>query len=181
MRRKAKPQTHSNLPCAILGCTESGDYKAPKSRYNTNEYQYLCLEHIREFNQAWNYFDGWNSQQIEDFMDATAHGHKPTWKIGTQPIFTDEHLRTSFFKMLGEEPPKTNKKPQNHIPKKIRDALITLDLEADVDISTVKVQYKKLVKKYHPDVNKGCKIAEEKFKDITNAYTILLKNYDAKL
>ena len=176
MRRKAKPQPHSDLPCTIFGCVGTGDYKAPKSRYNTNDYQYLCLDHVREFNQAWNYFDGWSRTQIEDFMDATAHGHKPTWKIGTQPIFTDEHLRTSFFKMLGEEPPKTSKKPQTHIPRKIRDALTILDLESDANITTIKAQYKKLVKKYHPDVNKNCKIAEETFKDITNAYKILCQS-----
>ena len=39
---------------------------------------------------------------------------------------------------------------------------------------TLRKQYKKLVKKYHPDVNREDKDAEEKFKQLTNAYSLLL-------
>ena len=36
-------------------------------------------------------------------------------------------------------------------------------------------KYKTLAKKYHPDKNGGDKKAEEKFKEITAAYRLLLK------
>lgn len=47
----------------------------------------------------------------------------------------------------------------------------------------IKKAYRKLAMKYHPDKNKGDKTAEEKFKEINNAYEILSepwkrKNYD---
>lgn len=37
----------------------------------------------------------------------------------------------------------------------------------------IKKAYRKLAKKYHPDVNKGDKTAEDKFKDISEAYEVL--------
>ena len=38
----------------------------------------------------------------------------------------------------------------------------------------IKKAYRKLAKKYHPDTNQGDKDAEEKFKQLTNAYSLLL-------
>ena len=37
----------------------------------------------------------------------------------------------------------------------------------------IKKAYRRLAKQYHPDVNKGSKSAEEKFKDISEAYNVL--------
>ena len=37
----------------------------------------------------------------------------------------------------------------------------------------IKKAYRKLAKKYHPDTNAGDTQAEQKFKEITEAYTIL--------
>jgi molecular chaperone DnaJ len=37
----------------------------------------------------------------------------------------------------------------------------------------IKKSYRRLAKQYHPDVNKGSKSAEEKFKDISEAYNVL--------
>ncbi len=174
MRSKTKETPHSGHPCAVGGCKEPGDYKAPKSRYNTDEHRYLCLTHIREFNQAWDYFNGWSREEIEAFMHDAAFGHRPTWKIGSQPLFTSDKLRDSFFHMLGEEPPK-GARTQPRISRKEREALSVLDLDPGADITLIKTRYKKLVKKYHPDVNTGDKEAEETFKHITAAYKLLLK------
>ena len=40
-------------------------------------------------------------------------------------------------------------------------------------IEEVKKEYRKLAKKYHPDANPGNQKAEEKFKDISEAYEVL--------
>ena len=50
------------------------------------------------------------------------------------------------------------------------------DSEEEITVEVVKKQYKKLVKKYHPDVNQNDSQAEEKFKLLGAAYkAILLK------
>lgn len=49
-----------------------------------------------------------------------------------------------------------------------------LDLETShVSIEEIKVAYRQAAKKYHPDLNVGDKLAEEKIKDINEAYQIL--------
>ncbi|MFX3849702.1 DnaJ domain-containing protein, partial [Streptococcus suis] len=58
-----------------------------------------------------------------------------------------------------------------------KDALAVLDLEHPSDKSKIKAQYRELVKKYHPDVNRGNARAEETFKKITRAYHHLLAHY----
>lgn len=50
----------------------------------------------------------------------------------------------------------------------------------------IKHSYRSLSKKYHPDLNNGDKVCEEKFKDILEAYSVLKeplkrKDYDLKL
>ena len=49
-----------------------------------------------------------------------------------------------------------------------------LDLETShVTIDEIKTAYRKAAKKYHPDVNVGDNLAEEKIKDINEAYRVL--------
>ena len=54
------------------------------------------------------------------------------------------------------------------------EALALLDLHPPVTRDDIKLRYKELVKKYHPDANGGDKGAEEKFKQIAQAYQTLM-------
>ena len=57
---------------------------------------------------------------------------------------------------------------------KIKDYYKILELEnSKVTIEQIKTAYRKQAKKYHPDVNVGNKIAEERIKDINEAYRVL--------
>lgn len=55
---------------------------------------------------------------------------------------------------------------------KYKDYYEILGVSRDADTSAIKSAYRKLARKYHPDVNKT-KEAEEKFKDINEAYEVL--------
>ena len=57
---------------------------------------------------------------------------------------------------------------------KIKDYYKILELEnSKVTVEQIKTAYRKQAKKYHPDVNVGNKIAEERIKDINEAYRVL--------
>ena len=49
----------------------------------------------------------------------------------------------------------------------------TLGVSRKASLSEIKKTYRKLARKYHPDVNPGDKTAEKKFKEITEAYDVL--------
>lgn len=55
----------------------------------------------------------------------------------------------------------------------VRDYYEILGVDRSADEQTIKRAYRKLAKKYHPDTNKGNAIAEEKFKEATEAYAVL--------
>lgn len=50
-----------------------------------------------------------------------------------------------------------------------------LGVPPDADKKVIQQTYRKLARKYHPDVNPGNKEAEEKFKTINEAYQVLSK------
>ncbi len=54
-----------------------------------------------------------------------------------------------------------------------RDYYEVLGVSRDADEATLKKAYRKVAKKYHPDVNPGDKEAEKKFKEASEAYAVL--------
>ena len=54
-----------------------------------------------------------------------------------------------------------------------RDYYEVLGVAKNADEKTIKKAYRKLAKKYHPDTNAGNPDAEKKFKEVTEAYSVL--------
>lgn len=66
----------------------------------------------------------------------------------------------------------------------VRDPYKTLGVDKKASDDEIKKAYRKLARKYHPDTNQGDEAAEEKFKEVQEAYSILSdeekrKQYDA--
>lgn len=64
-----------------------------------------------------------------------------------------------------------------------KDYYKTLGVDKKASAEEIKKAYRKMAKKYHPDANKDSKVAEEKFKGISEAYEVLSdkkkrQNYD---
>ena len=64
---------------------------------------------------------------------------------------------------------------------KKRDYYEVLGVDRNADANAIKKAYRKLAKKYHPDTNAGNPQAEEKFKEVTEAYNVLSDEKKRKL
>ena len=62
-----------------------------------------------------------------------------------------------------------------------RDYYEVLGVSKSADADAIKKAYRKLAKKYHPDMNPGDKQAEQKFKEVTEAYNVLSDTEKKKL
>lgn len=62
-----------------------------------------------------------------------------------------------------------------------RDYYEVLGIDKKADEKEIKKAYRKLAKKYHPDTNPGDKEAEQKFKEVTEAYNVLSDTEKKKL
>jgi curved DNA-binding protein CbpA len=164
-------------PCQIGGCAEAGVYKAPKSREELHNYQWFCLEHVRQHNQKWDFFAEMDSDDIEHFIRDSVHGHRPTWARESHLRNASQQLHEALYAFLHGD--RQVKKPLPPLSAKLRKALSAFDMDYPYTAEALKIQYRALVKKHHPDVNKGDKKSEETFKKITAAYHVLSEHLKA--
>ena len=52
------------MACEWAGCQNKGPHRAPKGRENSREYWHFCLDHVREYNQSYNFFQGMNPEDV---------------------------------------------------------------------------------------------------------------------
>ena len=168
--------------CAWPGCSASGNYPAPHSPRDLRRFIWFCLEHIREYNKSWNYFAGMNEHEIEAHRRADTTWHRPSWRFGTAGIDETSRFRDPFgFFKSGEAGANPNPGDAGHAHAghgsgKGGRMMAVLDLEAGFTLEELKRRYKTLVKRHHPDLHGGDRAAEERLKQINEAYTYLVAN-----
>src|SRR6266404_713192 len=69
------------ITCEWPECPNKGPHRAPKGRENAREYWHFCLDHVREYNQSYNFFSGMNADAVARYQKDALTGHRPTWKI----------------------------------------------------------------------------------------------------
>lgn len=167
--------------CEMPGCAAHGHFKAPKHRA-LNEYYMFCSDHIREYNQAWNFFEGMSDNEVEDHMMKSRYGFRPTWNYGVDGNPEDILREKAWQEQHFTNEKKNGKNGHRHFSEEDRntpefEALAIMGLEPPITLAGVKTRYKALAKKYHPDLNREDPKAEELLKKINMAYTILKLAY----
>ena len=167
--------------CDWHNCSNYGEYKAPVEKDNSKKYRLLCLAHVKEFNKNWNYFEGMNDDQIFNFLKSDLTWHKPTQSFGSSDnffkILWNNALNDELNKSKFEEINNSKKYTFNSSDIKAFSILgVPIGLKWDI----IQKKFKKLVKKFHPDMNSGNKKYEDKLKVITLAYTQLKNTYKGK-
>ena len=192
-RIRVKPdqdrRLRTELPaCQWPSCNAPATHRAPKGRLRASEYWQFCLEHVREYNNSYNFFAGMSEDAIAKYQKDALTGHRPTWKIGTiggkRGKRADRGYRGAAwpaddpFSLFGEVGTATGRhsRPepeQRKVFNAQRRALDVLGLEAGAKRADIKSRFKALVKRHHPDANGGDRGSEARLREIIQAYNYL--------
>jgi hypothetical protein len=163
--------------CAVPGCKQLGEYKAPIQPANFDgpgRYWLLCLEHVREHNTKYNYFEGMSPDEITEAQGPLAGWERPSrrfahaadpapaWSDFTDPL---EAIATRFRT--------ADRGPPERFSKTEKRALTVLGLGQEVDLHAVRQRYSQLVRRYHPDRNGGDRSHEKKLGEVIDAWQLL--------
>ena len=195
-RIRVKPdqdrRLRAELPaCEWPGCAAPASHRAPKGRLRASEYWRFCLDHVREYNNSYNFFAGMSEDAIAKYQKDAVTGHRPTWKIGSiggisgrararrgSGTFRASWAADDPFGLFSEAAARWSgqargKSEPRTILNAQRRALTVLGLEADAKRADIKARFKLLVKRHHPDANGGDRSSEARLREIIQAYNYL--------
>ena len=170
--------------CDYKDCFKIGEFKAPKSRSRLNSYYFFCLTHVKKYNKSWDFYKGLSVDQIEISIRKDTVWDRPSWPLTGNPaeiINQIQDFLNSDYSLFEKQ-----KDLQKFLKNKIIDENLSpleqkcidvLGISMPINVNNIKKAYKKLVKIFHPDVNKDRKVAEKRFKEINEAYKVLLKKF----
>lgn len=163
--------------CDHPGCAEPGKFRAPRSRTELTNFYWFCLDHVREYNAAWNYYADMDDAAVEAEIRKDMVWQRPTWPMGTRPGANGPQFHDPLS-LLGEGAMDPRADREAHVQMQNltaaeRQALSVLGLVAPITKADIKQRYKRLAKSLHPDANGGDKRAEDRLKSVNHAYTTL--------
>jgi hypothetical protein len=195
-RIRVKPdldrRPRADLPgCQWPRCAAPATHRAPKGRLRASEYWQFCLEHVREYNNSYNFFAGMSDDAIAKYQKDDITGHRPTWKMGSIGSAGDGRRNPRrkagdasgwaaddpFGLFEGAASGQARRARPASEERKVlnaqRHALDVLGLEANAKRADIKAKFKVLVKRHHPDANGGDRTSEDQLREIIQAYNYL--------
>lgn len=167
--------------CDKPGCGRPGKFRAPKSPDRLDDYWWFCLDHVREYNQRWNFFEGSSDEELERQFAADK-----VWERPTRPFRETPHAEGRAWARFGLDDPmdllgdKATLNPaaaraetsrlERRLPPTERRALEILDARDLRTKAEIRRQYKALVKDLHPDMNGGRRDDEARLAEVVWAW-----------
>ena len=165
----------SKRQCEHEGCTEPGQYRAPKSPDHLDEYLWFCKDHVREYNLKWNFFNGSSEEDVQEQMDKDR-----VWERETKPFKKSAEQQAwarlgidDAHQVLGDNATRNPGKSitgTRRLPPTERKALEILDAKDHWTKKEIRKQYKSLVKDLHPDMNGGNRADEDRLQEVVWAW-----------
>jgi hypothetical protein len=164
--------------CAAPGCAEPGEFRAPTERRPNFDgpggWRWLCLDHVRQFNSGYNYFEGMSPEEIEAAQTpyggwdretrAFATGGTappPKWADFSDPL---DAIGARFQRQARE------RQDGRELSEKDRKSLRVLGLDVNADRKALRQRYTALVHQFHPDRNGGDRSHEKALQAVIEAY-----------
>ena len=169
--------------CEWPGCRDHGEFRAPGPRGSSfdgpGQYRWFCLDHVRQFNTGYDWFDGMSPDEILAAQhpvhgwDRQTRAFSPTAGIDTSPRWAD------FADPLDAIAKRARaRRPAERADGKVftsdqRRAIEVLGLELDTDRRALRKRYTELVHALHPDRNGGDRSSEKRLQAVVEAYQLL--------
>jgi hypothetical protein len=165
----------STRKCEHPGCQAAGQYRAPKSPDNLDEYLWFCKDHVREYNLKWNFFHGSTEEEFEEQVQKDR-----VWERETKPFKRSAEERAwsrlgvdDPHQVLGENATRNPGKAvtgSRKLPPTERRALEILEARDTATKAELRKAYKSLIKVLHPDMNGGDRSQEEQLQQVVWAW-----------
>lgn len=178
--------------CDAPGCREDGEFRAPGRRPHgfdgPGEWRWFCLQHVREFNAGYDWFEGMNAEEIlraqspiagwqtesRVFRPTAGIAHAPRWADYADPLDAIS-ARARGLRERAEGRARAAAFEVRFSPDENR-ALEVMGLGTDTDRTRLRRRYSELVRRYHPDRNGGDRRHEAKLTAVVDAYQLLKKS-----
>lgn len=177
--------------CDWPACEEPGEFRAPGTRPpgfdGPGEYRWFCLDHVREFNAGFDYFEGMEAEEILH-AQSPLHGWEqatrafsatagidatPRWADFADPLEAISARARSRAKVYRPQQ-RPDGRPVSYEEKR---ALDTLGLPLDANRKALRERYAELLRLYHPDHNGGDRTEEARLRSVVEAYQVLRKGH----
>lgn len=162
--------------CAVPGCGAPGEYKAPLQPANFDgpgSWRFLCLDHVREHNARYNFFDGMSSDEIVEAQSPLGGWERPSRPfatVGADPAPAWSDFSDPLDAIAGRF---GRGRERSLFTREQRRALTVLGLGDDADRVALRRAYSGLVRRFHPDKNGGDRSKEKRLGEVINAYQLL--------
>ncbi|MXO64199.1 DnaJ domain-containing protein [Altererythrobacter endophyticus] len=170
--------------CERPGCTQAGEFRAPSDRGpgfdGPGEWRWFCLEHVREFNAGYDWFEGMSADEILDAQSPISGWRTynrvyqgtgpdmPRWQDYDDPLDAiNGRMRDIKRRAAGAQA------EYNRFTPHEREALTVMGLSASSDRQQLRRRYSELVRRYHPDRNGGDRSHENRLQRVVEAYQLL--------
>lgn len=167
--------------CAVRGCRSRGEYKAPVQAANFDgpgAYRLLCLDHVREHNAKYNYFEGMSPDEIAEAQTPYAGWERATRAFasaGADPAPSWSDFSDPLDAISGRFR-HAKREASSRFTRAERRALSVLGLGEDATLKAVRSRYSQLVRRFHPDRNGGDRSHEKQLGEVIEAYQTLRKS-----